>query len=110
MLHQFSKIFLALFILVGIFSSCDKDKDPEPDTTTDTTVVTPPDTTGGDTTDLDTTTNDTIVTPDPEPEPTAIPGTSSDYIRFQNVGSKATSKTLDNAILPRPHFLNPDHK
>ncbi len=92
MLHQFSKIFLLLFILAATFASCSKDKDPEPVDPIDTVVVVPPDTTGtGDTT----TTGDTTVV-EPEPEPTAIIVTGADYAQIAKVGAQTTTNSLDN--------------
>jgi hypothetical protein len=91
MITQFSKIFLALFIFVGIFFSCTKNEDPKPIPVDpiDTVVIVPRDTTGTE----DTTTD----TPDPEPEPTAITVTGSNYGNYQKVGSKNTSKRLVDA-------------
>lgn len=92
MLHQFSKIVLALFILAGIFSSCDKDKDPEPDvivTPIDTVVTTPVDTT---TTPVDTTT-----TPEPEPEPTAITVLGTDFMATRQPNLVIKFASLQNS-------------
>jgi hypothetical protein len=93
MLQQFSKIFLVLFIFGGIFFSCTEDDDPTPvdPDPADTVVVVPPDTTGtGDTT----TTGDTTVV-EPEPVPTAITVTGSDYAQIAKVGAQTTTNTLD---------------
>lgn len=97
MLQQFSKIFLVLFIFVGVFFSCTEEDTPAPDPIpTDTVVVVPPDTTGtGDTT----TTPDPDPEPEPEPEPTAISVTGSDYAVHTRVGSAFTGKTFDNLLI-----------
>jgi hypothetical protein len=90
MLHQFSKIFLALFIFAGIFSSCNKDKDPEPDVivTPIDTVVTPP---------VDTTGTDTVVTPDPIPEPTAIIVLGTDFMITRQPNLVIKTYSLQNS-------------